>query len=186
MVVSNLPRKRLYDWISRLSANLAAAIALRARDDTFLVPGLGKEIVGQLLQTPQVVHPAVNVCAGATLDGGADRRALSDCNYGLHDPPNDERISPLSAASHAGLPRAFIQVFGMDPLRDEGLLYACLLRDAGVLNIYPGVPHMSVMVFIETEVAAHVERDVRDGLRWLLSSASLRGSSCDDFSYVTF
>ena len=44
-----------------VSANLAAAIALHARDDIFLAPGPDKEIVGQLLQTPQVVHPAANV-----------------------------------------------------------------------------------------------------------------------------
>ncbi|KAI0659767.1 alpha/beta hydrolase fold-domain-containing protein [Cubamyces menziesii] len=162
-------------------ANLAAAVALRARDDPFFAPGSGREITGQLLQTPQVVHPAADVGryapelrsmeeqAGAPFLTARKLRAFADA---LRAPPNDERISPLLATSHEGLPRAFIQVFGMDPLRDEGLLYARLLRDAGVqtrLNIYPGVPHTFMMVFPETEVAARVERDVRDGLRWLLA-----------------
>ena len=35
---------------------------------------------------------------------------------------------------------------------------------------YPGAPHTFTMVFPETEVAARVERDVRNGLRWLLAS----------------
>ena len=40
--------------------------------------------------------------------------------------------SPLLAPSHAGLAPAFIQVQGLDPLRDEGILYEKLLREAGV------------------------------------------------------
>lgn len=41
-------------------------------------------------------------------------------------------MSPLLASSQAGLPPAFLQVMGNDPLRDEGLLYERLLREAGV------------------------------------------------------
>ncbi|KAH9888111.1 alpha/beta hydrolase fold-domain-containing protein [Cubamyces lactineus] len=172
-------------------ANLAAAVALRARDDPFFAPGSGREITGQLLQTPQVLHLAADAGSYApelrSMEEQADApfltarklRAFADA---LRAPPNDERISPLLAASHAGLPPAFIQVFGLDPLRDEGLLYARLLRDAGVqtrLNVYPGVPHTFMMVFPETEVAARVERDVRDGLRWLLAPLrSPRDSGC--------
>ncbi|KAI0326104.1 hypothetical protein GY45DRAFT_1348526 [Cubamyces sp. BRFM 1775] len=178
-------------------ANLAAAVALRARDDPFFAPGSGREITGQLLQTPQVVHPAASVGSYASelrsMEEQADApfltaRKLRAFANALRAPPNDERISPLLASSHAGLPRAVIQVFGMDPLRDEGLLYAHLLRDAGVqtrLNVYPGVPHTFTMVFPETDIAARVERDVRDGLRWLLSSVLPHGLSRDS-SCVTF
>ncbi|KAH9923758.1 uncharacterized protein BXZ73DRAFT_26314, partial [Epithele typhae] len=47
-------------------------------------------------------------------------------------PPSDLRMSPLLAPSKAGLPAAFVQVMQYDPLRDQGILYERLLREAGV------------------------------------------------------
>ena len=45
--------------------------------------------------------------------------------------PADPRVSPLLAASLAGLAPALIAVAGFDPLRDEGESYAAALRAAG-------------------------------------------------------
>lgn len=45
---------------------------------------------------------------------------------------SDPRISPLSAESAKGLPRAYVTVAGFDPLHDEGVAYAEKLLDAGV------------------------------------------------------
>ena len=56
----------------------------------------------------------------------------------------DPLISPLWAASHAGLPPALVQTADLDPLRDEGRMYAERLAAAGVAvrhTNYPGVPH---------------------------------------------
>ena len=50
----------------------------------------------------------------------------------LQAPPTDTRYSVLLASSHSGLPPAFIQVAQLDPLRDDGILYAKLLKEAGV------------------------------------------------------
>ena len=46
-------------------------------------------------------------------------------------PPTDVRISPALAQTHTGLPPAYFQIMECDPLRDEGMLYERLLRDAG-------------------------------------------------------
>ena len=58
--------------------------------------------------------------------------------------PDDPLISPLWATSHAGLPPALVQTADLDPLRDEGRLYAERLAAAGVParhTNYVGAPH---------------------------------------------
>jgi len=56
----------------------------------------------------------------------------------------DPLVSPLWAASHEGLPPALVQTADLDPLRDEGRLYAERMAAAGVAvryTNYAGVPH---------------------------------------------
>ena len=50
----------------------------------------------------------------------------------LQAPPEDTRFSVLLAETHAGLPPAVVQVSALDPLRDEGILYEKVLKNAGV------------------------------------------------------
>ncbi len=64
-------------------------------------------------------------------------------HYDVHD-PYDPRVSPLRAASLAGLPPAHIHTAAFDPLRDEGKAYADRLAEAGVAVAYtchPGMIH---------------------------------------------
>jgi acetyl esterase/lipase len=53
---------------------------------------------------------------------------LQDFSTNIRNP----HISPLLATSHQGLPAAYLQVAGMDLLRDEGMMYEQVLRESGV------------------------------------------------------
>ena len=56
----------------------------------------------------------------------------------------DPSISPLLASTHRRLPQTYIHVSGADPLRDEGLADAEILRRADVpveVSIFPSMPH---------------------------------------------
>ncbi len=80
-------------------------------------------------------------------------------------------IPPYAAAARAtdlaGLPEAYVCVGGADGFRDEDVIYAMRLYDAGVpteLHVYPGAPH-GVAVWAETDVAQRYNRDQQDWLR---------------------
>ncbi|MGH6719252.1 MAG: alpha/beta hydrolase [Alphaproteobacteria bacterium] len=123
-------------------ANLSAAVALAARDRG------GPRLAGQLLiygafgcdgpvasRTANTGDPALSENAMAGY-----RRAYfgptmtTDSPYG----------APAKAASHAGLPPAFVVAAACDPLLDDSGAYAATLRRSGVpaeLWVAPGMGH---------------------------------------------
>lgn len=118
--------------------NLAAVVALMARDAG------APAIRHQALLYPVTGARGTEsrrVNADAFILSAADMKRFDELYAGDQD---DWRVSPLKAASFAGLPPALIVVAGHDPLHDDGVLYAEALRAAGVhaqLIDYAAMPH---------------------------------------------
>ena len=75
--------------------------------------------------------------------------------------------SPSIAPDLAGLPPAYVSTMEFDPLRDEGILYALRLLEAGVqveLHSYPGTFHGSALVPF-AEVSRHATAELMLSLR---------------------
>ncbi|EON62302.1 hypothetical protein W97_01523 [Coniosporium apollinis CBS 100218] len=88
-------------------------------------------------------------------------------------PPSHPLFSPLLWPSgHKGLPPSYFQVCGMDPLRDEGLLYERILREeCGIktkLDVYPGLPHGFWGFFPHLKSSRAFVQDTMRGMAWLL------------------
>ncbi|ETW74926.1 Esterase/lipase/thioesterase [Heterobasidion irregulare TC 32-1] len=126
--------------VSGLSAggNIAAAIAVRARDDPFFK---SQPLTGQILHSPAVVHmdayPDKYKDELKSAEEFAEAEVLRGSSfhwfYGLlRAPAMDPDISPLLATTHVGLPPLCMHVSGMDPLRDENFLYTEVLKEQGV------------------------------------------------------
>ncbi|KAJ6559254.1 Alpha/Beta hydrolase protein [Mycena vulgaris] len=168
--------------IAGLSAggHLATIIAHRARDDPFF---RDNKLTGQILQIPAVLHPDAvpekykPFLLSYEQNKHAPQLPVESMVWSfkqLGGSPEDPEVSPLLYPSHKGLPPAVIQVCGMDPLRDEALLYESLLKKDGVktkTSIYPGVSHGFQYGFPTFKLAAKWEQDYRSGLRWLLDGA---------------
>ena len=77
--------------------------------------------------------------------------------------------SPLlwAGEGHKNLPPHFIQVAGMDPLRDDGLIYTLALQKSGVsvqTVVYSGVPHAFDAMAPHLEVT---KKFVGDRNKWI-------------------
>merc|ERR1711881_405688 len=70
-----------------------------------------------------------------------------------------------------GYPPTFVEIAGMDPLRDEGLIFEQMLQEEHVptkLLLHEGYGHMWWMNFPMLEAAKKATRDRLEGARWLL------------------
>ncbi len=140
---------------------LAAAVALMARDRG------GPELCFQLLGIPELDDRLDTPSMRAFVDTPMWNRpqAVLSWRYYLGDSPGD--VSPYAAPARAddlsGLPPAYVSVAECDPLRDEGMIYAMRLVQAGVsteLLLYPGTFHGSALV----ATAAVSQRQAADNL----------------------
>ena len=69
------------------------------------------------------------------------------------------------------LPKAFVQTAGLDIVRDDGIVYAYALEDAGVdvrLAAYPGAPHAFPAFFPTLDVSKQAMIDIGVCFGWLL------------------
>lgn len=135
---------------------LAATVALMARDH-------GITLALQVLFYPSV-HPSSvsesfkQFSKGVMLDAELMRWFESHARgKGFQ---SDWRREPFKAASHEGVAPAWIGLAQVDPLVDEGGMYAELLRQAGVpvtLKVWPGVIHDFINMgrFIPEAYEAH-------------------------------
>ena len=122
--------------------NLAANVAIRARDEKVTAPVhqlLVYPVAGADMTTPSYVENADRVPLGK-----ADMEWFVSQVFASPAGAKDPRLDLVSRTDLAGLPPATVILAELDPLRSEGETYAAHLQDAGVrteARVFPGVTH---------------------------------------------
>jgi acetyl esterase/lipase len=122
--------------------NLAAGVCLLTHGDTGQKPAM------QVLLYPATDAVGSYASRATFATGFLLTKADMEWFERHYLPPGVDRADPtisvLRAASHSGLPPAYVTTAGFDPLRDEGEAYAKRLQEAGVsttLKRHPGLIH---------------------------------------------
>ena len=123
---------------------LAAAVALLARDRD------GPPLCFQLLGIPELDHRLETASMRTFVDTPLWNRPNAELSWRYYLGPDPGEVSPYASPAIAedlvGLPPAYVTAMEFDPLRDEGILYALRLMEAGVpveLHTFPGTFHGS-------------------------------------------
>jgi acetyl esterase/lipase len=146
---------------------LSAATALLARDLG------GPPLCFQMLQIPELDDRLETPSMQTFVDSPVWSRPLAEVSWqaylgelwGAADVP--DYAAPARAADLSGLPPAYVSTAENDPLRDEGIMYAMRLLQAGVsveLHQFPGTFHGSAMV-TTAEVSKRSQRESSAVLR---------------------
>ncbi|KAH8195748.1 hypothetical protein TruAng_010076 [Truncatella angustata] len=165
--------------------NIAAVLSHVARDEDLSPP-----LTGQYLCVPAITcflppdqiperyrpdylsHPSVTPSTDPVLKlkGGENLMKI------LKADPESPLMVPFhygkTERGHKGVPPAYFQVCGLDPLRDEALIYERILKDeAGVktkLDLYKGLGHYFWTNWPGLETSRTFVEDTVKGVKWLL------------------
>jgi len=147
-------RARLAVGGGSAGANLAAALALRARDED--IPLVHQHLVYPMLDDRQITESSrwdLLVVWPREMNAFAWRCYLGD-RYGTDDVP--AYAAPARARDLSGLAPAYIHVGGLDGFLHEDVDYAQRLTAAGVpveLHVFPNAPHGFEMVAPKARVS---------------------------------
>ncbi|MEC8436429.1 MAG: GNAT family N-acetyltransferase, partial [SAR324 cluster bacterium] len=158
--------------------NLAAAVALRARDQAF------PELAGQVLIYPVTDLTQSQPSYESFAEGYLLTRDSMTWFIQQYLPKAMDLKTPeasvLFAESLIGLPPTLLLVAGFDPLRDEGLAYAKRLQEAGVAVIeknWEGMVHGFINQRDLLPQAREASKWIAQELRRLLGKSSvIRGT----------
>jgi acetyl esterase/lipase len=171
------PERGLVVGGASAGGNISAVLALLARDENLQPP-----ITGQYLCVPALLpHEKVpsrfthlyqsrlEMSVDPVLSGKMDMSPVMQ----MYNPTADSPLwDPFNhPEGHKGAAKAFFQVGGLDPLRDEAVLYDRVLREAGVLTrfeLYAGFGHMFWTNWPEMEKSKSFVQDTVVGMKWLL------------------
>lgn len=158
--------------------NIAAVLSHVARDE-----GLSPPLTGQYLAIPAILpeskvpekYKKYFLSYEQNKNAPVLPVAAIDMFMDAYEPDNDDGIWFAAfnhPKGHKDLPAAFFQVDGLDPLRDEGLIYERVLREEyGIktkLNVYPGLPHGHWGFFPFLKSSSKFRKEQVQGLSWLL------------------
>jgi acetyl esterase len=119
--------------------NLAAAVSAALRDEPATLPVAGQWLI-YAATDPCVRYPSYNqFCEGFALT----KPSMDWYEESYSGPRDDWRYSPLLKGT-TGLPPTFVVTAELDPIRDQGRVYAARCAEAGVETIYweaPGQIH---------------------------------------------
>lgn len=160
--------------------NIAAVMTHLARDE-----GLQPPLTGQYLCVPALCPPPAKVpekykdsylSMEENTHDPVIQPALVNMVLDIYQPDVESGLyAPLLwPTGHKDLPKAYFQIGGIDPLRDEGLIYDDMLKEAGVstkCEVYAGWGHMHWTNFARTSQAKVFVNDTLQGFRWLLEGS---------------
>lgn len=143
---------------------LSAGLALLARDRG------GPAVCFQFLGIPELDHRLETTSMRTFVDTPLWNRPNAELSWqyylgGATDV--SPYASPAIAEDLRGLPPAYVSTMEFDPLRDEGILYALRMMEAGVsveLHAFPGTFHGSAMIPMAA-VSRRSHAEVIDALR---------------------
>jgi acetyl esterase len=148
---------------------LAAGLALLTRDRN------GPVLCFQFLGIPELDDRLETPSMQQFVDTPVWHRPNAIRSWRYYLGTSDGDVSPYAAPARAsdlsGLPPAYVSTMEFDPLRDEGILYALRLLQAGVaveLHQYPGTFHGSAMIptaAVSKRSAVELVDVLRRGLR---------------------
>lgn len=156
-------------------ANLTAVCARKAQVEPLSYP-----LTGQWLNVPILLRedqiPAKWKNLYLSMQQNADSPILPSSALAIlqkhteWDMSSPWRLPLISSHGLTGLPKTYIQVDGMDCLRDDGLLYDEMLKEAGVdskCDLYAGCPHAHA-TFIPGKAGERALIDLVKNFGWML------------------